>query len=60
MDFKIGDRVIDDQGDTGIVIEIVDEHNIQVNLYSEYGEGKATYCCAVGCPEYFPCYHHVI
>jgi hypothetical protein len=48
----VGARVSDEDGDTGTIVAMEDEHNVHVNL--DCG-GRAIYCCAEGCPGRFPC-----
>ncbi len=58
-EFKVGMRVKDNEGYTGVIHRIDDTHNIFVHLDPEEGcdeGGGAVYCCEVNCDEYFPCY----
>ena len=55
--WKVGDRVIDDDGHVGSIIKIDDVHNVHVNLDDVGGgEGRAIYCCDPECKAHFPCH----
>ena len=53
--FKVGDRVKDQDGDTGTVIEVEDAHNVHVALDDNgFGQGRGIYCQEPSCAEFSP------
>jgi len=50
MKFKKGQRVIDEDGNFGTIIEADDKHNIYVRY--DNGKGFGLYCVDPECPEH--------
>lgn len=58
-DLYVGQKVTDCEGNQGEVVEIIDNHNVNVRLKTIEGfTGRGLYCLVDGCEHYDPLYEY--